>query len=246
MTDYFFELYDGLNQLGPGSRDSTFKAASAVPLVEPLKILDVGCGRGRQTLYLAERFKDSTIVAVDTHRPFLDSLDHKIKARGLEDRVTTVSASMDQLPFDEERFDLIWSEGAIYIMGFEKGLNDWQRYVKPGGIIACSEICWLKENRPEQLQQFWDESYDEMATVEEKLTVIKESGLTPLSHFVLPRDDWSIHYYAPVKRRIKEMKEKYPNNPEVEAVTNGSEQEIELFEKYSDYFSYAFFIMKKN
>lgn len=246
MTEYFFELYDRLDQLGPGSKESTVKAAAVVPLEEPLKILDIGCGRGRQTLDLAEFFKESTIVAVDNHQPFLDSLNYKIKEKGLQDRMTTVCASMDQLPFADHRFDLIWSEGAIYIIGFEKGLKYWQKYLKPGGIMACSEICWLKEDRPEDLQQFWDESYDEMTTVEEKLQMVKESGLTSLSHFILPKADWRAHYYAPLKGRIKEMNEKYPKEPEVKAVTNESQKEIELFETYCDYCSYAFFIMKKD
>ncbi|GAB2491005.1 class I SAM-dependent methyltransferase [Alkalibacterium psychrotolerans] len=246
MTDYFFELYDNLDQLGPGSKESTLKATSFVPMDEPLKILDVGCGRGRQTLYLADRFKESTIVAVDNHQPFLDSLNNKIKARGLEDRVTTVCASMDQLPFDEDSFDLIWSEGAIYIMGFENGLKDWRRYLKPGGIIACSEICWLSDSRPKALQKFWDESYDEMATVEEKLAVIKRSGFITLSHFLLPKADWSIHYYAPLEGNIEKMKQKYPNNPEAEAVIQESEFEIRLFENYADYYGYVFFLLQKN
>lgn len=245
MTDYFFELYDNLDQLGPGSKESTLKAISFVPLDEPLKILDVGCGRGRQTLYLADRFKESTIVAVDNHQPFLDSLNHKIKARGLEDRVTTVCASMDELPFDEVSFDLIWSEGAIYIMGFENGLKDWWRYLKPGGIIACSEICWLSDKRPKDLQKFWDESYDEMATVEEKLTVINRSGFTTLSQLILPKTDWSTNYYAPLKGSIEKMKRKYPNNPDAEVVIQESEHEIQLFDNYSDYFSYVFFILQK-
>ena len=46
---------------------------------------------------------------------------------------------MDNLPFQNEELDLIWSEGAIYNIGFERGMNEWNKYLKKGGFIAVSE-----------------------------------------------------------------------------------------------------------
>jgi len=41
---------------------------------------------------------------------------------------------MQALPFREASFDLIWSEGAVYVMGFDAGLAQWRRGSNPAGI----------------------------------------------------------------------------------------------------------------
>ena len=71
----FFEAFDGLMRLGPGSEASTLRALSVVRgLFEPGRILDVGCGAGAQTMVLAHQTA-AEIVAVDSHAPFLDALN---------------------------------------------------------------------------------------------------------------------------------------------------------------------------
>ncbi len=77
---FFYELFDArLPRLGPGDDFSTKKALNILHAVKPqhndnlsatpLKILDIGCGNGAQTLQLA-RYLDGTILAVDNHQPF--------------------------------------------------------------------------------------------------------------------------------------------------------------------------------
>ncbi len=97
-----------------------------------MQILDVGCGSGAQTRDLTG-FTAGTVIAVDNHQPFLDSIASWTGKDSLFGRIKTVCASMDALPFEKEQFDLIWSEGAIFIMGFEQGLNAWKPLVKKGG-----------------------------------------------------------------------------------------------------------------
>ena len=63
----------------------------------------------------------------------------------LQERVKGIVGSMDALPFEEEELDLIWSEGAIYNIGFERGLNEWRKYLKTGGYVAVSESSWFTE-----------------------------------------------------------------------------------------------------
>ena len=86
-----------------------------------LKIVDIGCGTGGQTLTLAESL-DGHITAVDLFPEFLEELEARAAKRDLKNRVSTHQASMEKPPFEKEEFDLIWSEGAIYLMGFEAGI----------------------------------------------------------------------------------------------------------------------------
>ena len=53
---------------------------------------------------------------------------------------------MDDLPFEREEFDIVWSEGAVYNMGFRKGVNYWKDFIKDGGILAVTELSWITEN----------------------------------------------------------------------------------------------------
>ena len=51
---------------------------------------------------------------------------------------------MRQLDFEPASFDLIWCEGAAYIMGVEAALRAWRPLLKPGGRLALSEAAWLR------------------------------------------------------------------------------------------------------
>ncbi len=66
---------------------------------------------------------------------FIDLLNANSQKLKLQDRVNGIVGSMDKLSFQNEELDLIWSEGAIYNIGFERGINEWRRFLKPGGFI---------------------------------------------------------------------------------------------------------------
>jgi len=112
---------------------STRKALSLLTELPPQPlILDIGCGPGMQTIELA-RCTNGTIIAIDTHQPFLEKLKQQAQAEELSDKITAINMSMFALEFEAKSFDAIWSEGAIYIMGFEQGLRACQPLLKPGG-----------------------------------------------------------------------------------------------------------------
>ena len=142
-TSLFWELHSGLPRQGPGSAASTRRALGLVPDLGPeTRVLDIGCGPGAQTLVLAEN-SPSRIVAVDNHPPFIEALNRKAHELGLADRLEARVADMRRLDFADGSFDLIWCEGAIYIMGVEAGLRDWRRLLRrkrvrgaDGGVLA--------------------------------------------------------------------------------------------------------------
>jgi SAM-dependent methyltransferase len=108
----FWEIHSGLPREGPGDNDSTRRALAMVHgLPARPRILDVACGPGMQTLALAQA-SAGTIVALDTHRPFLTEAARRAAAAGLTARIAAVNASMRAMPFADGGFDLIWCEGA--------------------------------------------------------------------------------------------------------------------------------------
>ena len=134
LLELIIEYHKDNERQGPGSEEATSKALSYIPdLNEETKILDIGCGSGGQTITLAKNTK-AHITAVDMMPQFLETLIKKAKENNLIDRITAKEMLMDNLTFDENSFDVIWSEGAVYNIGFEKGLTLWRKYLKDNGI----------------------------------------------------------------------------------------------------------------
>lgn len=236
---------DGPRQ-GPGSPEETKKALdlTGIGKSDPLRIVDIGCGTGAQTLTLAQ-YTGGHITAVDLFPEFLDRLEQKTEALGLQDRITTLAASMDTLPFAEAEYDLIWSEGAVYIMGFEEGVRYWKRFLKPGGYLAVSEASWITGFRPKEIEDYWVQEYPQMDTISSKITVLEQHGYSPVAHFVLPEYCWLDNYYRPNQERFEAFLERHNHSAAARELVEAEQKEIEMFERYKAYYSYAFYIAEK-
>ena len=239
-----WELHSGLPREGPGSDEATKRVLSLLPQRRFTRILDVGCGPGMQTLCLA-RCLAGNIVAVDNHQPYLDVLASNAKAEHFESRVETLNASMDALPFDDGTFDLIWSEGAIYCMGFEQGLNLWRRLLTANGIVVVSELTWLSSNLPEEARRFWKRNYPAMESLEGNTKLVAGSGYELLATYLLPSKAWFRDYYDPLERRIDLLSEKYGRDAALLAELNAAREEIDLFRRYHNVYGYVFYAMQR-
>lgn len=241
----FWEIHQDLPREGPGDNAFTRKAFEMITGLPPQpRILDIGCGPGMQTIELA-LISNGRITAVDNHRPFLDVLSQRTQAAGLSGRIETLNQSMFSLDFPKNGFDLIWSEGAIYIMGFRKGLCEWREFLKPHGYIAVSECSWLKRNPPEDLKGFWDTAYPGMVSIEENSRIIQDCGYSEMGHFVLPESAWWQDYYDPLIQRVKMLREKYAGDPEAQGELDNELEEIEIYRKYHEYYGYVFYVMQR-
>lgn len=245
METYFYEAFTGLQRLGPGSEPSTVQATSYLSESSISNILDIGCGVGTHTFLLAKYFPEANIIAIDNNPEFINALNNTANLYGLSERVKGICMSMFEMTFQDESFDLIWSEGAIYITGFTKGLSDWKRYLKHGGHLVCSEISWLVNNPSPENQAFWQAEYAEMATIETKLVQASEIGYRYISHFVCPEEDWTENYYNPIEKNIEQMKRKYVSDKAAQQVIDMLEQEIDLYRRFGHEYSYVFYILQK-
>lgn len=245
LLELIIEYHKDNERQGPGSEEATLKALGYLPyLNEKNKILDVGCGTGGQTITLAKN-TGAQITAVDMFPQFLEMLMKKSKVNNLTNRIVAKEMLMESLTFKESSFDVIWSEGAIYNIGFEKGLSLWRKYLKDNGYIAVSEISWLTDTRPDEIVQYWVNAYPEIDTIENKLSVINKCGYTSVAHFVLDDKCWLDNYYQPILERSEAFMKKYDYTDEVKEFVEAGKIEADMYNRFKDYYSYVFYIAKK-
>ena len=240
------DLHKLADRQGPGGDAESEKALSLAMIdrTAPLKIADIGCGTGASTLLLARLLK-AQITAVDFLQDFLNVLEGRAERLGLSEKVTTLCCSMDNLPFADEEYDVIWSEGAIYNIGFERGVIDWHRFLKMGGILVVSEITWTTGSRPSELQKYWENEYPEVDVASSKIGVLEKNGYSPMSYFVLPEHCWLENYYRPMQNSFKDFLNRNAQSEEARAIVEAETREIELYEKYKTYYSYGVYIARK-
>lgn len=207
------------------------------------RILDIGCGPGIQTLELA-RLTDGRITAIDLMPQMIKRMNSVVNENGLENRVEVLQMDMNEMDFPQQEFDLVWSEGAVYIMGFRNGLEKVRPLVKEGGFVAVSEAVWLKPNPPEEVLGFWEE-YQEIAPVEEKLKVIEDLKYENLGHFILPPEAWTRDYYDHLERSADNLEKEWEGIPEAMEIIEEARVEVDIFKRFYDYYGYCFFVMKK-
>ena len=149
----FFTLYCDIPRAGPGSDEATRQAIRRLPPLPsaPPRILDLGCGPGKQTLVLARHFQ-TPIIAVDSHAPFLDDLRRSAEVEGLANLVKTRLGRMEELEEQPGSVDLIWIEGAIFVVGFAEGLRLWRPLLRDDGLLVASEAAWLTDNPPAEAE----------------------------------------------------------------------------------------------
>lgn len=232
---------------GPGGDEQTELALHLTGLAPsaPLAVADIGCGTGAATLALARLLPRAHITAVDFLPPFLATLRQRADAAGFTARIAAREASMDALPFEDGQFDLLWSEGAIYNMDFENGVKSWRRFLKPGGVLAVSELTWTTGHRPPELQAHWEREYPEVGTAAAKLGVLERHGYSPRGYFVLPARCWLDHYYRPLQAGFGAFLTRHAHSEAARAVVAEHEQEIALYEQHQAHFGYGFYVARK-
>ncbi len=244
--EIFFEVYEPLPRQGPGNRACAEKALDLChDLPQTPAVLDLGSGVGGQTLYLAELLPGALITAIDSHAPSIERLQATVAERGLGERVQPVVGDMAQSGPPPGSFDLIWSEGALYNIGIENALRLCHGLLRPGGYLAFTDAVWRKENPPPDVKASFDLDYPTMGWVSDVIATIERTGWSLIDHFTLPDEAWWDDFYTPMERRIEVLRIKYVGDAESLAVLDQLAQEPGMHRRYSDYYAYEFFVVRR-
>lgn len=231
QMEFFYEIFDAsLPRLGPGSEALTKKALEL--LLPAVSRREGGAGPSR-------------ILAMDNHQPFLDELERRAAEAGLSAKIRTSLRDMNSLSPDEGPFDLIWSEGAIFIVGFREGLTAWHSLLTPGGGLAISDVSWLRSDVPDECRQFFGEPYPAMTSVEANLATIESCGYEIVGHFAQPEAAWWKPFYGPLEERLRLMRTRYAEEAQKMAMIEHIQMEIDIYRQYSAYYSNVFYLMRR-
>jgi len=255
QMEFLYEVFEAsLPRLGPGDEASTVKAlnmlrAAGFPrgdqaILRASRILDLGCGNGAQTIPLAQN-TEGPILAMDNHPPFLDELLRRVEAAGLAGRVQVSLRDMRSLETSDGPFDLIWSEGALFIVGFREGLTACHSLLTPGGGLAVSELAWLRPDAPAACREFFDALYPAMTDIEANLAVIRACDYDIVGHFVQPESAWWEPYYHPLAERLRFLRGSYAADARKLAMIEYMEKEIDTYRQYSAYYGNVFYVMRR-
>ena len=218
---------DVSNEINPDQFRENFnkytrKAFQMLPELEKPRILDIGCGSGVPTIELA-KLSNGEIIGIDINQSLLDQLNRKIEEKGFSNRMKTIKCSLFEIDFPDESFDIIWAEGSIHIIGFEKGLREWNRLLKTKGFLVV---------------------HDEAKKISNKLKKIPHCGYKLINYFSLPEEAWWLDYYRPLEIRIKELRIKYKNDPEALKIFKKYQNEIDMVKKNPKYFGSVYYIVQ--
>jgi len=243
--DLICEYYSNFERQGPGSPETSIKALSFIDNLNRLsQIADIGCGTGGQTIVLAQQ-TTANIIGIDIAPIMIEKFNDNMIKNNLQNRIKGVVGSMDNLSFKKEELDMIFSEGAIYNIGFERGLNEWNKYIKQDGYIAVSEASWFTENRPSEITDFWMNAYPEIDTISNCISKIQKAGYIPMASFIIPEYCWTDNFYKSHASFQDVFLNKYPGNKAVEKLIADERYEARMYNEYKKYYGYVFYIGKK-
>jgi SAM-dependent methyltransferase len=245
--EIFFEVYEALPRQGPGNRECAARALSLCSELPPApSVLDLGCGVGGQTFQVAE-LTGGTIVAVDTHAPWMPLLTRAARERGLARRVRALRSDMASLPLSPGSFDLVWSEGALYNVGVEVGLRICRGLLRPGGYLAFSDAVWRRADPPAEVREGFDQDYPTMGWTADTVAAIERcEGLELHGHFTLPDEAWWDDFYTPMTARVQELRGRHAGDAEALAALDLIGREPELHRDHSDCYAYELFVARRS
>ncbi len=143
MFDKIAPSYDRLNHALSLGIDRRWRrtAVDALGKHKPQQILDIATGTGDFALLLAKRIKPQHIVGADISEGMMAVGREKVKEEGLQNVISFQYEDCMQLSFPDGSFDAVTSSyGVRNFQNLDKGLQEMQRVLRPGGHLLIVEL----------------------------------------------------------------------------------------------------------
>jgi ubiquinone/menaquinone biosynthesis C-methylase UbiE len=131
-----------------GGRKATDELIALCRLQPGQSVLEVGCGVGRTTCYLAGE-RRLRVTAVDISPGMVERSRERAQQHGLAARVEFRVADAQHLPFEDARFDAVIDESVTaFVEDKQAALGEYVRVARPGGYVGLNEVTWVQAPPP--------------------------------------------------------------------------------------------------
>jgi len=145
-----FAAYVGLTK-HIGGVEATEAIIELCHIGEGKQVLDVGCGAGVTPCFLARKY-GCRVVGVDILDAMVERSNERAKREGVLDKVEFRVADAQDLPFEDDVFDIVITESVTaFPKDKAKAVAEYVRVVKPGGYVGLSESTWIKSPPPPEM-----------------------------------------------------------------------------------------------
>jgi len=135
------ELVWGEGYLSPGGPDEIRMVVDGVDLAGK-SVLDLGCGTGGVTRFLAETYRPARVVGVDIDPGLIERAAKRATEAGFAETLTFRTVRLGRLPFADGSFDVVFSKDAmVHLEDKEALFAEIFRLLRPGGWVAASD--WM-------------------------------------------------------------------------------------------------------
>ncbi len=129
--------------LHPGGLEATEVLAERCSISENMTILDVGCGRGSTSIFLARKY-GCNVVGVDIDQRLLIKAQIDAEKKGFLEKVSFKLADINALPFEDKTFDGVIVQLMLIFTDKLKSLLQLSRKIRSGGFIGVLELAWKR------------------------------------------------------------------------------------------------------
>lgn len=117
-------------------------------------ILDVGCASGKTACYIARKY-GSQVVGIDLSNRMVARANERAKKEGVVELVKFQTADAQELPFEDNYFDVVIGEFITGLLNDKRrAVDGYLRVTKPGGYIGLNEATWVKSPPPKELVEY--------------------------------------------------------------------------------------------
>jgi len=132
-----------------GGLKATRELLASCHVGEGQYVLEVGCGIGSTTCYIAKQY-GCRVVGIDISTGMVAKARGRARRRGLDSRIEFRVADAQSLPFADGTFDAVIDESVTAFVGDKcRALAEYARVVKPGHYVGLNEVTWIKTPSPE-------------------------------------------------------------------------------------------------
>jgi len=160
-----------------GGFDATNELLSLCRIEGARQVLNVGCGIGVGSTYVARKY-GCHVAGVDISEKMIEWSRRRAREERVEDKVEFRVADVVELPFEADRFDVVFCESVLgFVEDKPRAIRECMRVTKPGGYVGLNETFWTQEPAPEIIERVKVAVGSSVPTIETWQTLWDACGL---------------------------------------------------------------------